>query len=114
MNLSPQWVTLFKKHKITAVHWSKIDDPKAKDQVIMAWASQNKHIVFTHDLDFSRLLALTNAMAPSVLQLRAQNVLPEYLGKTVINVINQYKNELIKGAIVMMDERAHRVRVLPL
>ena len=36
-------------------------------------------IVFTHDLDFSSLLFATGAKAPSVIQLRVQNILPSSL-----------------------------------
>ena len=114
MNLSPQWVDLFRKHGIDAVHWSTMGDPRAKDQVIMQWAKDNGRIIFTHDLDFGTMLALTKADAPSVIQMRAQNVLPEYLGNTVIFAIKQYGLELEKGALIVLDDRMNRVRILPL
>lgn len=38
----------------------------------MAWALTNDYIVFTHDLDFGTLLAITQADAPSVIQVRSQ------------------------------------------
>jgi hypothetical protein len=50
----------------------------------MAWALANGYVVFTHDLDFGTMLALTDASGPSVLQVRAQSVLPEYIGPVVI------------------------------
>lgn len=42
----------------------------------MAWARANDRIVFTHDLDFGRLLALAGRVGPSVMQVRTQDVLP--------------------------------------
>ncbi len=42
----------------------------------MEWAKTNSHIVFTHDLDFGAILAATNAIAPSVIQVRTQDVMP--------------------------------------
>jgi predicted nuclease of predicted toxin-antitoxin system len=45
----------------------------------MAWARENGHVVLTHDLDFGTLLALTRANGPSVVQVRAQDVLPQHL-----------------------------------
>jgi predicted nuclease of predicted toxin-antitoxin system len=59
MNLSPEWVDIFAQHGITAVHWLTIGNPRAEDSVMMDWARANDHIVFTHDLDFGGLLALT-------------------------------------------------------
>ena len=114
MNLSPRWIDLFQKHGIEAVHWSKIGDHRAKDHVIMEWAKDKGYVVFTHDLDFGTLLALTQATAPSVIQMRTQNVLPEYLGKIVVSVIKQHESELKNGALIVMDEMINRVRILPL
>jgi predicted nuclease of predicted toxin-antitoxin system len=67
MNLSPEWVAELAWHGWTAVHWSTIGDPRADDSIIMAWALANRHVVFTHDLDFGTILALTHANGPSVL-----------------------------------------------
>ena len=36
----------------------------------MAWARENGYVVFTHDLDFGTLLALTRDAGPSVIQVR--------------------------------------------
>ena len=63
MNLSPEWVRVLERHGWTAVHWSTVGDPRAEDTVLMDWARRNQHIVFTHDLDFGALLALTQAKA---------------------------------------------------
>ena len=114
MSLSPQWVELFSKHGIDALHWSTIGDHGAKDHVIMQWAREKEWIVFTNDLDFGTLLALTRANSPSVIQMRTQNVLPDYLGKAVVIAVKQYDSELKKGALIVLDDRINRVRILPL
>ena len=72
MSLSPEWVPFFKTAGWTAVHWSTIGDIRALDTTIMAWALAERHAVFTHDLDFGTLLALTHAGGPSVIQVRTQ------------------------------------------
>ena len=114
MNLSPQWSAVFKKNKIVSVHWSDVGDPKAVDHVVMRWAQDNGHVVFTHDLDFGTLLALTQASSPSVIQIRTQNVLPEHLGKKVVTVLKQYEANLKNGALIVIDEVINRLRVLPM
>src|SRR5438445_2989155 len=80
MNLSVEWVAELASHGWSAVHWSTVGDPSAEDSVIMAWALAHVHVVFTHDLDFGTMLALTHAAGPSVLQVRGPNVLPEDIG----------------------------------
>jgi predicted nuclease of predicted toxin-antitoxin system len=76
MNLSPDWVDELANHRWTSTHWSGIGDPRATDREIMDWARNNNQVVFTHDLDFGTMLALTHASGPSLIQVRGQNILP--------------------------------------
>jgi predicted nuclease of predicted toxin-antitoxin system len=62
MNLSPTWVGFLKQAGFEAVHWVSLGSPTASDVEIMEWARLNDHIVFTHDMDFSALLAMTGAI----------------------------------------------------
>ncbi len=114
MNLTPEWVAELAKQGWPAVHWSTIGDPHAEDSTIMAWALANEHVVLTHDLDFGTMLALTHADGPSVLQVRGQDVLPESLGPVVIAALSQHADVLQAGALVVVDVKKARVRVLPL
>ena len=84
MNLSPEWVSELAAHGWSAVHWSTVGNPTAEDAVIMDWAKSSSRVVFTHDLDFGTMLALTHAVGPSVLQVRPQSTLPEDIGPMVI------------------------------
>jgi predicted nuclease of predicted toxin-antitoxin system len=68
MNLPPRWMEVFAEADWEAVHWSQIGAPTASDREIMTWAKDNSYIVFTHDLDFSALLAATQGEGPSVIQ----------------------------------------------
>ncbi len=84
------------------------------DRVIMDWARANDYVVFTHDLDFGAILAVTRAEGPSVLQVRAQNVLPEHLGEVVIAALRQFAQQLEAGALITVDEGTSRARILPI
>jgi predicted nuclease of predicted toxin-antitoxin system len=97
-----------------AVHWVSLGSPTASDVEIMEWARLNDHIVFTHDMDFSALLAMTGATGPSVLQIRAQDVLPEAIGHDVVRVLTLRAPMFAAGAIVTIDKVMSRVRVLPI
>jgi predicted nuclease of predicted toxin-antitoxin system len=114
MNLTVDWIAVLASNGFSSVHWSPIGPHEAPDQVLMKWARDNGHVVFTHDLDFGTILALTHDDGPSVLQVRGQNVLPEHLGTLVIAALRQYESALASGAIVVVEERRSRVRVLPL
>ena len=114
LNLSPDWVPVFVQNGWPAVHWSTVGDQRATDREIMDWAVANDHIVFTHDLDFGTMLALTHATGPSVLQVRAQNVLPDHLGNLVVATLRQHEATIAAGALVVIEERRNRVRILSL
>lgn len=114
MNLSPDWVAAFSARHIHAVHWSTVGDPRAKDFVIMEFARSNSYIIFTHDLDFGTMLALTQGESPSVIQVRTQNILPSHLVDIVISVLRENESPLERGALIVIDEQRARVRLLPL
>ena len=114
MNLSPRWIVVLQREGHEALHWSAVGAPDAPDREIMAWAHAEGLVVFTHDLDFTTLLATTGALGPSVLQVRAQDVLPEALGSAVLRALRQFERELREGALISVDPGRARVRVLPL
>ncbi len=105
---------IFTRHGLSAVHWSTIGDPRAEDPILFQWARANGYVVFTHDLDFGTLLALTQAESPSVIQVRTQDVTPHYLERMVIGALNEYGSLLEAGALIVLDEGKSRVRILPL
>jgi predicted nuclease of predicted toxin-antitoxin system len=114
MNPSPDWVPVLQASGWAAVHWSDIGDLRAMDREIMDRALANRHVVSAHDLDFGTMLALTHASGPSVLQVRGQDVLPDHMAPLVIAALTQHEADLAAGALVVVDERKCRVRVLPL
>lgn len=114
MNLSPDWVAALSKQGWQAIHWSSVGDPRASDREIMSWAQANQHTVFTHDLDFGMLLAITRAEGPSVIQVRAQDVTPAHLENLIVSALQQYGPLLETGALIVVDESKLRVRILPL
>jgi len=114
MNLSPDWCDLLVAEGWEAVHWSAAGDPGASDRVIMSWAARRGFIVLTHDLDFGSLLAVTQANSPSVVQLRAQDVLPDHAGPLVVDSMGAHAEILLTGALMVIDAGRLRVRILPL
>jgi predicted nuclease of predicted toxin-antitoxin system len=114
MNLSVEWVAELASREWSAVHWSTVGVPSAEDSVIMAWALNHGYVVFTHDLDFGTMLALTHATGPSVLQVRGQHVLPEDIGPIVNAALRQHEAALTAGALLVVDLKNSRVRLLPL
>lgn len=114
MNLSPSWVSLLQEAGFAAVHWSSVGDPRAVDTVVLRWTREQRYILFSHDLDFGAILAATGAVAPSVLQVRTQDVTPDHLGNLVLAALRQHRELLEKGALISVDEGQMRARILPI
>lgn len=114
MNLSPGWVGVLEEAGWQAVHWAQVGDPRASDQAIMAWASDHGYALFAHDLAFGSILPVTRASGPSVIQVRAQDVMPDRLAGIVCAALRSYEHLLETGALIIVDERGLRARVLPL
>lgn len=102
MNLSPFWVPVLERHRA-----------RAANRLIMGWAASEGHVVFTHDPDFGTTVALPGTSGPSVVQVRAQDVLPNHLEQTVATALRQHQKDLNTGALVLVDETRSRVRLLP-
>ena len=115
MNLSPEWVNVLEQHGLHAAHWREIGDPRASDSTIMAWARENGYIVFTQDLDFGTLLATidTDVQGPSVIQVRAKDVMPQTLGELLVKIIYQHESTLENGVLITVTEDRVRLRTLP-
>ena len=80
----------------------------------MDWARQEDYVVFTHDLDFSTILALSSSSGPSVVQVRTQDVAPAFLEGIVVAALKEHKASLQAGAVIVIDEARSRARILPL
>ena len=114
MNLPLKFADFFVGKGIDAVHWIKIGAPTAKDTEIMAYAYENGYIVMTSDLDFNVLLAIIRKLKPSVVQLRTQRISIAQDGEWIVSVLLKNEEHLLNGAIVSMNAKNYRVRLLPI
>ncbi|MCI0703564.1 MAG: DUF5615 family PIN-like protein [Planctomycetia bacterium] len=114
MNLSPDWIPVLTAAGHNAVHWSAVGDIHALDPELMEWARNNNHLLLTHDLDFGTLLAQTHASKPSVVIIRADDPSAATVGNQVLDAICQHATDLAAGALVIVDTRRSRVRILPI
>jgi predicted nuclease of predicted toxin-antitoxin system len=114
MNLTPRFAEFFRQRGADAQHWSALGNPDASDQEIMEYATENGYVVVTLDLDFSAILAATQALSPSVVQIRSKEAITETAFKSAYSAIGQVEDGLISGAILTIDMERSRLRMLPL
>lgn len=114
MNLSPRWVQLLRDAGWDAAHWSSVGKANATDSEITAYAAANNYVILTYDLDFGAILAATNQPVPSVVQIRAEDVSHEAVGKQTIAALRHMASQLEAGALVTIESERTRLRLLPL
>lgn len=114
MNLSPSWARVLNKAGIEAIHWSEIGLATTPDPAIMAYATANGFVILTNDLDFGIALAIANREKPSVAQIRGEDLRPVSIGNQVVQALRQMQVELEAGALLTIDPKRTRLRLLPL
>ena len=114
MNLSPKFADLLVSDDITSEHWSQVGAATAKDSEIVNYAFQNGYVIVTCDLDFSAILSVTHGKKPSIVQVRTRYMPVHDLADIVIKAIKQNTDDINSGAILTIDAKKSRSRLLPL
>ena len=114
MNLSPKLVDILTQKQVDTSHWYMIGKPDATDTEIMAYAKDNNCVIVTCDLDFTAILSANQGYKPSIIQLRNQVACLDSLAELIAAVVRQWADNLAKGAILTLDAKRIRVRLLPL
>ena len=114
MNLPPKFAEMLMDKGIDAVHWHKIGSPDAKDAEILTYAISNDMIIVSCDLDFSAILSNTCGQKPSIVQVRTQDYLNNETAAMITKSVTENASELNEGAILTIDAKKSRLRLLPL
>lgn len=114
MNLPPRLAIQLREVGFEAIHCFCIGAPDATDETILSYAQDNDFIMVTCDLDFSAILAVTHGKKPSIIQLRLQSIRLDRDTPAIVSAIKQCAAELDEGAILTIDTKRLRLRLLPL
>jgi predicted nuclease of predicted toxin-antitoxin system len=114
MNLPPGFAAYFSQHGVSAAHWATVGTPDASDVEIMDYAKEHGYAVVSLDLDFSAILAATQGVSPSVVQIRAKEAISREIFDLSFAAIQRAEQDLLAGAILTIDTEKSRLRVLPL
>lgn len=114
MNLSPGLAAVLSAAGHDVVHWADVGDFRAPDTAILRWADTNQRVLVTHDLDFGAILASADAISPSVIQIRAQDLMAPETAAAITSAITVAGPALLRGAVVTIHDDRSRIRILPL
>jgi predicted nuclease of predicted toxin-antitoxin system len=97
-----------------AVHLREQGLQRLDDLGIVDKARSEGRVILTHDLDFGRIIALSHSHLPSAITFRLSDMQPRQVNYYLAEVLNRFAGQLESGALVSVNERAIRVRLLPI
>jgi len=114
MNIPVVYAGLLAQEGLEVLRWSDIGAPNATDLEIAEYARANNFIVMTCDLDFSTILSVTHDLKPSVVQIRGSIIHAKKAASIITVALLQSAEALENGAILSIDSKNARLKLLPL
>ncbi|HVN77787.1 MAG TPA: DUF5615 family PIN-like protein [Terriglobia bacterium] len=114
MGLAQSTATLLRQLGHDAVHLSSSGLQRLPDSKIVEKTLSEQRILLTHDLDFGRIVALSQKRLPSVVTFRLANMRPDRVNARLLEVLEHLSGDLAAGALVTVTESGFRIRQLPL
>jgi predicted nuclease of predicted toxin-antitoxin system len=114
MGISPKTVAFLRLQGYEAKRLLEENLERLTDSGLLDKARAEHSIILTNDLDFGELLAASHAALPSVIIFRLHDMSAANVNRLLLKIINEYSQDLADGAVFSVDERAIRVRRLPI
>lgn len=113
-SMSPVVVQDLREAGHEAMHVGEVLQLNAPDDEILDYAAEDARIVVAADTDFGDLLASTQGSGPSVVLFHRQTGRrPTEQAAILLANLDEVEADLTTGAIVVIEERRVRVRMLP-
>jgi len=96
-----------------ALHLRDQQLQRIDDNAIVSKACLEERVILTHDLDFSRIVALSGSRVPSVITFRLTDMRPGSVITVLDQALRTLSVEIDKGAMITASDRSIRVRRLP-
>jgi predicted nuclease of predicted toxin-antitoxin system len=114
MGLARSTVAFLRAQGHDAVHLRDQGLQRLEDDEIVEKAWEEGRVILTHDLDFGRIVAVSRASVPSVITFRLDDMRPAQVNRYLTEVLAHFAGQLEAGALVSVNERGIRARLLPI
>lgn len=114
MGISPATAAWLRALGHDAIHLRDEGLNRLADPEVLQKAGDEKRILVTCDLDFGYLVAVGGLSLPSIILFRLSNMLPDNVELHLVEVLDTFGDELSKGCIIVVSDKALRVRALPI
>ena len=114
MGLAQRTALFLRTQGYDAIHLREQGLQRLADEQIIQKALAEDRIILTHDLDFSRIVALSRGQYPSVITFRLADMRAPAVNQYLQEVLARFAAELTAGALISITEQTIRVRKLPI
>lgn len=114
MGIGPRVADWLREEGHDAVHLRDQGLQRLPDDEIFAKAADEDRVIITTDLDFPELVALSRDSVVSVIVFRMAYHATERINDRLAAVLEASAQALENGAIVVVEDSRHRVRLLPI
>jgi predicted nuclease of predicted toxin-antitoxin system len=114
VNISPRVVEHLRQAGHDAVRITDLMDARASDEEVLARAASAGAVLVSRDQDFSALVAVSGAAAPSLVNVRLSSVDPKAISDAILTVLGEAADEIEGGAVVTIDDSGARLHRLPI
>jgi predicted nuclease of predicted toxin-antitoxin system len=113
MGLSRRTAEFLRDHGHDAIHLRDQGLQRLSDERIVEKAIDERRVVLTHDLDFGRIVALSQGRLPSVITFRLTDMRTAEVNRRPKDVLSRFASTLEEGALISVTDNAVRIRRLP-
>jgi predicted nuclease of predicted toxin-antitoxin system len=114
MGISLRTVEWLREKGHDVVHLRDEGLQRLPDDQILEKSRLENRILLTVDLDFAQLLAVSQSSLPSVVLFRLGNENYDQINDCLNLLIDEYTEDLILGAMILVNKKGFRVRKLPI
>ncbi|AFY61190.1 DUF5615 family PIN-like protein [Synechococcus sp. PCC 6312] len=114
VHISPLTVAALNREGYNTVRTTDFLPASAADVEILELARVKGRVILTQDLDFSMLVALSNAQQPSLITLRLSSAKPNLVTQKLLEMLPSIEKELTDGVAVTITDDSVRIRQLPI
>ncbi len=114
MPVSVLLIDVLNAHGYEGVHAHQIGKDRSSDSELLEIARQEDRVVITADLDFPRLLALSDAKGPGVILFRGGNYSDIEMCNLLDRLLKEVPPTTLKRSICVLDKKRIRITRLPL
>ena len=114
MPVSSALLDVLETHGHEGVHAHHIGKGRASDRELMEIARREGRVIITADLDFPRMLALSEADGPGVILFRGGNYSDTEMCDLLERVLEELPPEALERSVSVVDQKRIRITRLPL